>query len=134
MQKFTLNNIEVKQRKNNGVSIQFYNVAGFEKSIDVILGRDLTGDKYDDRICYPALEVVSQNNVAVDENNIFRIQSIKYDDEDSLFYYDDLFDFVTDSVKRYFEKGYNKFISAIINKVIYSNLINTKRKGGTMKK
>lgn len=120
---FNLNNIEVKQLNKGVVSIQFYNVGGFEKDIKLILGRDLNGDKYDDRICYPALEVVSQNNVAVDENNIFRIQSIKYDDEDSLFYYDDLFDFVTDSVKRYFEKGYNKFISAIINKVIYDNLM-----------
>ena len=119
---FNLNNIEVKQLNKGVVSIQFYNVGGFEKNIKLILGRDLNGDEFDDRVFYyNVCEPVRISNNDCDSYDNFCIGSIAYDD-DCETYYDDLYDFIVDSIKRYFNKS-NKFITAIINKVIYDNLM-----------
>lgn len=121
MRNFKLHNIEITEKNNGVVGIQFYNVAGFEQTINVIAGFDLNGDDFDNRVFYTFDEdIVRMNNVDCDSYDNFCIHSIK-DDDGELIYYDCLFDFVVDSVERYFKKS-NKFISAVINKVIYENL------------
>lgn len=122
MKTFELNNIKVSQENNGVVSIQFYNVAGFEQAIKVIAGYDYNGDDADDRVFY-AFEKenpVRSNNVDCGYD-IFCIHSIENEDGE-LLYYDNLFDFVVDSVGQYFKKG-NKFITALINRRIYSQLV-----------
>lgn len=125
MKTFKLNNIEVKKENKGIVSIQLYNVAGFEKAIKVVAGYDLDNHMDDDSWIYYAFEndkLVTLNNKEkyedyfdVKEWHDERGNYVKLD-------YPHLFDYVVAAVKEYYEIG-NKFITAIINHRIYSQLV-----------
>lgn len=119
MQTFELNNIKITEQNNGVVSIQLYNVAGFEQSISVASG--VTLGLGDNRLYYyHSKQLITFGNVP-NSNDRFCLRSIFMKDNE----FESTFDFVVDNVKQFFN-GENRFISAIINKVIYDNLMKGK--------
>lgn len=131
IRKYELNNIIAtiddditNSTENKGVvNIQF-NIDGFNETIRVVAGYDYNGDDEDGRIFYAdeAETLVLTNAVRDTCYNHFNLHFITNDEGEEC-YYDDLMDFVVDSIIEYFQKG-SRFITAIINYIVFKRLTN----------
>lgn len=120
----TIDNDITNSTENKGVvSIQF-NIDGFNETVRVVAGYDYNGDDEDGRIFYAdELETLVLTNAVRDTSyNHFNLHCITNDEGEDC-YYDDLMDFVVDSITEYFQKG-NWFITAIINYIVFKRLTN----------
>lgn len=131
IRKYELNNIiatiddDITNSTENAgvVNIQF-NIDGFNETIRVVAGYDYNGDDEDGRIFYAdePETLVRTNAVKETDYNHFNLHCI-INSEGEECYYDGLMDFVVDSIFEYFQKG-NRFITAIINYIVFKRLTN----------
>lgn len=113
MRTFELNNILVTEIDNATASIQFKNIPCLDS--EIIITRPA-----EHHIMYYAktLEKVQFYNKTTNCFDCFTVEA----NPDNIFQDEYTFDFMVREVKEYFQSQ-SKFIVAIINKVIYTNLI-----------